>query len=110
MTASGSAAEQAMAEIAAARDAMAASYQTILTAAEEALPRQAASPEAERALLSIILACAAEDIAGQRLARALRLLEGVQDDDPLLRGPALAGQGLDQTLADALFAGQDASR
>jgi chemotaxis protein CheZ len=88
----------------------------ILTAAEQALRKSAsartgdrsASADVERALLTILEACAFQDLAGQRLARLAAILADTRPADaapvdPLLYGPALPGDGLDQAAADALF-------
>lgn len=60
----------------------------------------------EAQLLLILEACAFQDLVGQRLDRLeTRLGAGAPiAGDPLLNGPASAGQGLDQSSADRLLA------
>ncbi|MBW8302599.1 MAG: hypothetical protein K0M78_01355 [Brevundimonas sp.] len=61
----------------------------------------------ERHLLQILESCAFQDLTGQRLERIEALLVGAPPTappkDPLLNGPAMGGQGLDQTTADRLL-------
>lgn len=61
----------------------------------------------ERTLCAILEACAFQDLTGQRLSRLELMVSAatLQDlaGDPLLNGPALAGEGLDQAGADALM-------
>ena len=61
----------------------------------------------ERLLLAILEACAFQDLTGQRLTKLATMITrvGLQSskDDPLLNGPALTGQGLDQSAADTIF-------
>lgn len=63
----------------------------------------------ERTLCAILEACAFQDLTGQRLSKLDSMIETTafhaSIDDPLLNGPALAGQGLDQSAADALLMG-----
>ncbi len=88
----------------------------VLTAAEAALNHLGALRQgdakgldrAEQSLCVILQACAFQDLAGQRLTRLDALMTGQACGDPLLNGPALAGAGLDQAAADALFAEPDA--
>jgi hypothetical protein len=61
----------------------------------------------ERTLCAILEACAFQDLTGQRLSKLELMMEEVRlrdaTGDPLLHGPALAGEGLDQSGADALM-------
>ena len=87
----------------------------ILTAAEAALKELGAAREGgrpprdvlEARLSEILEACAFQDITGQRLSKLAAMVtevaRPVAQEDPLLNGPALTGQGLDQTAADALM-------
>lgn len=87
----------------------------ILTAAETALKELGAAREGNRLpgeilesrLSEILEACAFQDITGQRLSKLDAMVadaaRSVPQDDPLLNGPALAGQGLDQSAADTLM-------
>lgn len=101
--------------VGAIRQEVEAAVDVILTAATDgldALPAiQAADPVAvarvERCLLNILEACAFQDLTGQRLASLDAALETRPSAsgaaDPLLNGPALDGQGLDQAAADRLL-------
>lgn len=68
----------------------------------------AAACRLEAHLLRILEACAFQDITGQRLDQLAGVLapgpSPAAAGDPLLNGPALDGQGLDQAAADRLFA------
>lgn len=61
----------------------------------------------EETFCAILEACAFQDLTGQRLARLMAGLAGVNlsapGGDPLLNGPADPGEGLDQAAADRLF-------
>lgn len=62
----------------------------------------------QQSLKAILEACSFHDLAGQRLSRLAEADGGLvsqHSSDPLLQGPANAGQGLDQDAADALFSG-----
>lgn len=86
----------------------------ILTATERSLKDLGAAREGipapvevlESRLAQILEACAFQDITGQRLSKLSTMLAGVsgrvQEQDSLLDGPALTGQGLDQAAADLL--------
>tara|TARA_R110000782_G_scaffold62572_2_gene128585 strand:- start:1110 stop:1463 length:354 start_codon:yes stop_codon:yes gene_type:complete len=86
----------------------------ILTASEGSLKDLEAAREGipaplevlESRLYRVLEACAFQDITGQRLSKLGTLLSGTaradQDENSLLNGPALAGQGLDQDAADLL--------
>lgn len=67
-----------------------------------------AAARLEARLLRILEGCAFQDLAGQRLDQLAAKLDpaspGQTGADPLLNGPALDGQGLDQASADRLFA------
>jgi hypothetical protein len=68
----------------------------------------AALDELEGSLGTILQACVFHDIIGQRLAELRRMLDGSGAPgarDPLLNGPALPGEGLDQAAIDALLQG-----
>jgi len=62
----------------------------------------------ERTLCAILEACAFQDITGQRLSKLDGMIASTAlqapPTDPLLNGPALRGEGLDQQAADALLA------
>lgn len=62
---------------------------------------------AEQALCAILEACAFQDLTGQRLSKLNGMIGALSlqqpGGDPLLNGPALAGQGVDQALADRLL-------
>lgn len=67
----------------------------------------AAAGRLETHLVQILQACAFQDLVGQRLGQLNGMLAAPSsapvDADPLLNGPALEGQGLDQAAADRLF-------
>ena len=92
-------AETLSAEISAAIDSLLDSLEAALARTDDR--------EATAALNTALEACAIQDIAGQRLARIIRLARGgtAAADDPegLRNGPSLAGDGLDQAAADALM-------
>lgn len=89
--------------------------ETILTAATAGLQElpavskcdAATAERLERHLLQILESCAFQDLTGQRLEQLGGALRGepspARQPDPLLNGPALHGQGLDQAAADRLF-------
>tara|TARA_R110002012_G_scaffold322025_2_gene553883 strand:- start:73020 stop:73361 length:342 start_codon:yes stop_codon:yes gene_type:complete len=89
---------------------------TILSAAEQCLKDAGAAREGEsgafdrleQSLCAILEACAFQDITGQRLTKLHTMLDTLSvkgvDADPLLNGPALSGEGLDQGAADRLMA------
>ena len=85
-----SAAEKGLRDIAAARAGQGAALDSI-----------------ERTLCAILEACAFQDLTGQRLSTLEKMLGTTTlqavPADPLLNGPALPGQGLDQEAADAFF-------
>lgn len=71
----------------------------------------------EARLFQILEACAFQDITGQRLSKLDAMITRTdgpdQQSDPLLDGPALLGQGLDQAAADLLvqdFSSQSAAQ
>ncbi|MBA3050528.1 MAG: hypothetical protein KKG54_03795 [Alphaproteobacteria bacterium] len=97
------------------RQEIEAGVDVILTAATAGLQELAAISEGDAAmagrleahLLQILEGCAFQDLTGQRLEQLGAML-GDQPSagrraDPLLNGPALRGQGLDQTTADRLL-------
>ena len=111
MTVAGS---EALEQIAAIRAEMEAAADEILCAAERALQELAAAREAgavgleavEVQLCAILQACAFQDLTGQRLTRLAGMADGLAPAPPsngLLNGPALPGRGLDQTAADLLM-------
>ncbi|MBL8772015.1 MAG: hypothetical protein JNK30_11600 [Phenylobacterium sp.] len=59
----------------------------------------------EAVLCALLEACAFQDLAGQRLSKLEGCIDGDlrSGSDPLLNGPALHGQGLDQSAIDALM-------
>lgn len=66
----------------------------------------AAAARLEAHLLGILEGCAFQDLAGQRLDQLAGLIgpgSSASETDPLLNGPALKGEGLDQAAADRLF-------
>lgn len=67
----------------------------------------AAAERLERHLLQILESCAFQDVTGQRLQQLEAMLGSgsspAGQPDPLLNGPALQGQGLDQAAADRLL-------
>lgn len=77
-----------------------------LTAAREG--QSAAFDNIERTLCAILEACAFQDLTGQRLSRLEAMIGAVglraAPVGSLLNGPALAGQGLDQSAADSILA------
>tara|TARA_R110002124_G_scaffold45004_1_gene136563 strand:+ start:5425 stop:5793 length:369 start_codon:yes stop_codon:yes gene_type:complete len=87
----------------------------MLTSVETGLEQVAAAREGDDAaldriqqiLFAILEACAFQDLTGQRLTKLRDMLSAASfeavEADPLLNGPALAGQGLDQASADALL-------
>ena len=90
-----------------------ASADHILTLAADGLDQvKAAKAGADGALdelagtvCTILEACAFQDLAGQRLSQLVALSpdSSPRPADPLLNGPARAGDGLDQAAADSLF-------
>lgn len=88
---------------------------SLLSAAEMGLREVQAAREGqtaaldrlEQVLCALLEACAFQDLAGQRLSKleACIDLTARSSDDPLLNGPALQGQGLDQSAIDALMGG-----
>lgn len=101
--------------VVAIRQEVEAAVDVILTAATDGLQALSAMREGdagaakrlELGLLQILEACAFQDLTGQRLARLDDALETgpppPRPADPLLNGPALGGQGLDQAAADRLL-------
>ena len=67
----------------------------------------AAAARLEAHLLGILEGCAFQDLAGQRLDQLAGMMvpatSPASATDPLLNGPALKGEGLDQAAADRLF-------
>lgn len=67
----------------------------------------AATARLEAHLLGILEGCAFQDLTGQRLDQLAGMIAPASSpapaSDPLLNGPALAGEGLDQAAADRLF-------
>lgn len=67
----------------------------------------AAATRLEAHLLGILEGCAFQDLAGQRLDQLAGMIAPAPSagstTDPLLNGPALKGEGLDQEAADRLF-------
>ena len=63
----------------------------------------------EQRLFAILEACAFQDLTGQRLTKLQDMLSPDPrrpvNANPLLNGPALPGQGLDQAAADSLMDG-----
>lgn len=61
----------------------------------------------DAALIAMLETCAFQDLTGQRLSQLAAMMldpNGLEPNlDPLLNGPAAAGEGLDQTEADALL-------
>jgi len=104
----------ALKELHAVRHNVDAAAEAILAACERALARLHSASVAradgardvENDLHAIFAACAFQDIVGQRLSRLEALLErrAAWGDDPLLNGPSMTGEGLDQAAADDLFA------
>lgn len=101
------------AEVEAARVEIAMAADDILRAVDLGLAQARAARQGDPAALAaldgalcaVLQACAFQDLTGQRLAKALRLLDGgAADEGGLLNGPQLHGAGLDQAAADALFA------
>lgn len=88
----------------------------MLSAAEKGLRQVGAArggsagalDDLENMLLAILEACAFQDLTGQRLSKLDAMIgaipTGPAGGDPLLNGPALPGQDLNQAAADALMA------
>ena len=100
----------------AVRDELEQATDSVLTAADQgarAIRRArggepAALGELESVFCAILEACAFQDLVGQRLSQLEDLVgEAIAGRalaaDPLLNGPAAAGQGLDQAAADGLM-------
>ena len=97
------------------RDEVESATDALLSGAERALRDVAAAragdagalDRLESTLCAMLEACAFQDLTGQRLSK----LDGMvangtlaeAPDDPLLNGPALPGQGLDQAAVDQAF-------
>jgi hypothetical protein len=105
---------EALEQIAAIRAEVEAAADEILSAAERALQELAAAREAgaagleavEAQLCAILQACAFQDLTGQRLTRLEAIAAGLPaapSSNGLLNGPALPGRGLDQAAADLLM-------
>ncbi len=107
---------------------------TIMTAAEEIMAADTEQADTYQqtvndAVMRIFEACSFQDITGQRISKVVETLtyiekralelkallgtdgqdyseeaEAVSEDKALLRGPALEGEGIDQTEVDALMA------
>ncbi|MCR8493064.1 hypothetical protein [Brucella anthropi] len=86
--------------------------EVLLTTAERGLNDVAAAKAGdcssldrlEQAFTTLLETCAFHDLVGQRLTSLEAEFQGRSAyADPLLNGPALAGEGLDQAAADALF-------
>lgn len=101
--------------VAAIQNEVEAAVDVILTAATDglrALPAiragdACAATRLELGLLQILEACAFQDLTGQRLACLAAALQTGQpaphSPDPLLNGPAMHGEGLDQAAADRVL-------
>ena len=103
---------------------------TIMTAAEEILSNDDLDPQIEQACMQIFEACSFQDITGQRISRVVETLNHIEDriakfkdlwgadsmvpagdaepmgridGDVLLEGPALEGEGIDQSAVDSLL-------
>jgi hypothetical protein len=100
----------------AVRDELEQATDSILSAADQgarAIRRArsgepAALSELEGVFCAILEACTFQDLVGQRLSQLEDLLGDAVTNpalavDPLLNGPAAAGQGLDQAAADGLM-------
>lgn len=62
----------------------------------------------EATFLAVLEACAFEDLIGQRLTRLAVAAGGRSGpQDPLLNGPALPGQGLEQAQIDACLSADE---
>lgn len=97
------------------RQEIEAAVESILTAATDGLRElpalsacdPAAAERLESHLLRILESCAFQDLTGQRLEQLAAMLGDSPPPagrpDPLLNGPALEGQGLDQATADRLL-------
>jgi|GEM_PF-1221233 len=109
-------AEDAAGEIIATiRREIEAAADAILSATEAGLEQvtvarggdNAALDRIQQTLFTVLEACAFQDLTGQRLTKLRDMLSAgsfeTVDSDPLLNGPALAGQGLDQASADSLM-------
>ncbi len=108
-------ANEARAIIQVIRDEVEAATDALLSAAEKALRDvsaarggdTAALDRIEGALCAMLEACAFQDLTGQRLSKLDGMIAAVDvasaPSDPLLNGPALPGQGLDQATIDQSF-------
>lgn len=109
------AAEQAREIVLAIRGEVEQAADVMLSAAERCLSdlsrarggEAAAFDRIEETLCAILEACAFQDLTGQRLSKLEAIMDanssGVIAGDPLLNGPALSGQGIDQAEADRLL-------
>jgi len=93
-------------QIRAIRSEIDAAAEAILGSATEALQivsalrgESALITRLQQTLRTVLEACAFHDLVCQRLD----ILDGAQQADDLLNGPAALGQGLDQAAADRLF-------
>ncbi len=119
-------------ELAAIVEATETATNTIMEAAEEIMADDVNREAIEAACLRIFEACSFQDITGQRISKVVATLEHVEhrivelkdvleveDDDQftsiaetkdgevVLDGPALEGEGMEQSEIDALLAQQD---
>ncbi|WP_339933114.1 hypothetical protein [uncultured Brevundimonas sp.] len=88
---------------------------TVLCSVEESLDKFPAAragdveslARIEQLMFTILEACAFQDLTGQRLTKLRDLLSAhplqAVAADPLLNGPALAGEGVGQAAADSLM-------
>jgi chemotaxis protein CheZ len=108
---------------------------TIMGAAEEIMALDLAAADAKEkadaACMRIFEACSFQDITGQRVTKVVDTLTYIEDrmaglqkmfggderfedartgDDALLNGPALQGEGVDQSGVDALMGGDDPAK
>ena len=119
-------------ELAAIVQATEEATNTIMEAAEEILSDNVEKEAIEAACMRIFEACSFQDITGQRISKVVATLEHVEhriielkdvfevedgdqvapiaekkDGEVVLDGPALEGEGLEQSEIDALLADQD---
>ena len=115
-----------------------AATETIMGAAEEIMAIDGTAPDAEEACMRIFEACSFQDITGQRISKVVATLNHIEeriatfktvwgvddgndddeaeanlsvgrmDGDVRLEGPALDGEGINQSAVDALLDGDSA--
>lgn len=97
------------------RDEIETATDALLSGAEKALRDVASARDGdagaldrvEAALCAMLEACAFQDLTGQRLSKLDDMISTADipsaPSDPLLNGPALPGQGLDQAAIDRAF-------